>query len=92
MSDFVKPEEIIVDDFVLRSIPATMEYAQMVYDIFVADADTFRRWFNGGMYKSVDEVLTNYQNKAKNSFHTAPPFQFTIRTLAHKSLIYPSQK
>ena len=66
MSDFVKSEEIIVDDFVLRPIPATMEYAQKVYDIFVADADTFRRWFNGGMYKSVDEVLTNYQNKANN--------------------------
>ncbi len=66
MSEFVKPEEIIVDNFVLRPIPATKEYAQMIYDIFVADTETFRHWFHGGMWKSADEVLAYYQNKAKN--------------------------
>jgi len=66
MSEFTKPEKIIVDSLVLRPIPATKEYAQMIYDIFVADTETFRYWFHGGMWKSADEVLTYYKNKEKN--------------------------
>ena len=63
---FTKPKEIIVDNFVLRPIPATKEYAQIVYDIFTTDSDTFKHWFEGGMWKSIDEVLEYYQSKEKN--------------------------
>lgn len=63
MSGFIKPEQIIVDDFILHPIPATAEYANMIYDIFTSDIDNFRYWFNGGMWKSVEEVLQYYQNK-----------------------------
>ncbi len=65
MSDFIKPEKIIVEDFVLRQIPATKDFAEEIYDIFIEDADTFKHWFNGGMWKSVEDVLKYYQNKSQ---------------------------
>lgn len=59
----MKPKEITVDEFVLRPIPATDKYAQMIYDIFMADKETFKHWFHGGMWKSVDEILQYYQKR-----------------------------
>lgn len=59
-------EPIIVDDFVLRQIPATLEYAQIIYDIFAEDAETFKFWMNGGVRDSVGEVLAYYEKRAQN--------------------------
>ena len=42
-------EQIVVDDFILKQIPGTQEFAQKIYDIFMADIDTFKHWFEGGM-------------------------------------------
>ena len=50
-------EPIIVDDLTLKQIPGNQEFAQQIYDIFISDSDTFKHWFEGGMWKSVDEVL-----------------------------------
>lgn len=59
-------EQIKIDDFVLQQIPDTQELAQQIYDIFTSDIDTFKHWFEGGMWKSVDEVLQYYQKRLKN--------------------------
>ena len=59
-------EQIIIDDLILKQIPGTVEYAQQIYDIFTSDIDTFKHWFEGGMWKDVDDVLTYYKNKEQN--------------------------
>ena len=59
----IKPSEIKVDNFVLKQIPATPEYAKQIYDIFHADPDSFKYWMEYGLYKDVDEVLEEYKNK-----------------------------
>lgn len=58
-------EIITVDDLTLKQIPGNQEFAQQIYDIFISDSDTFKHWFEGGMWKSVDEVLKYYQAKEK---------------------------
>ena len=60
-------EPIIIDDLTLKQIPGTQEFAQEIYDIFTKDTDTFKHWFEGGMWKSVDEVQKYYQNRALNN-------------------------
>lgn len=60
-------DSIIIDDLTLKQIPGTQEFAQKIYDIFTEDVNTFKYWFNGGMWKSVDEVQKYYQNKAQNN-------------------------
>ena len=60
-------EYITVDNFVLKQIPANQKFAQEIYDIFTNDQDTFKHWFEGGMWKSVDDVLTYYQRKKQNN-------------------------
>jgi ribosomal-protein-serine acetyltransferase len=59
-------EPIIVDDFVLRQVPPTNEYAQIIYDIFTEDAEIFKFWMNGGVRDSVDDVLAYYKKRAQN--------------------------
>ena len=59
-------EPIIVDDLTLKQIPGTQEFAQVIYDIFTKDANTFKYWLDGGMWKSVDEAQKYYQNRAQN--------------------------
>lgn len=54
---------IIVDDLILKVIPVTEEYAQIIYDIFSDDVDTFKYWLNGEIYKSVSDVLKKYQDR-----------------------------
>lgn len=54
---------ITVDDLKLKQIPGTQEFAHQIYDIFIADSGAFKHWFEGGMWKSVDEVLKYYQGK-----------------------------
>lgn len=61
----MKPNEIVVGDMTLRAIPATEKYAQMIYDIFMADTETFKHWFHGGMWKSADEILQYYQKRSQ---------------------------
>lgn len=56
-------ETITVDDLTLKQIPSEQEFAQQIYDIFISDSDTFKHWFEGSMWKSVDEVLKYYQDK-----------------------------
>ena len=56
---------ITVDDLKLKQIPGTQEFAHQIYDIFIADSGAFKHWFEGGMWKSVDEVLKYYQAKEK---------------------------
>ena len=60
-------EPIIVDDLTLKLIPGTQEFAQEIYDIFTKDANTFKYWLDGGMWKSVDEAQKYYQNRAQNN-------------------------
>ena len=60
-------EPIIVDDLILKQIPGTQEFAQKIYDIFTEDVSTFKHWFEGGMWKSVDEVQKYYQNQLQNN-------------------------
>lgn len=60
-------EPIIVDDLTLKQIPGTQEFAQKIYDMFTEDTNTFKHWFEGGMWKSVDEVQKYYQNRAQDS-------------------------
>lgn len=55
--DFVKPEQIIVDDLVLRPIPDTMEYAKIIYDIFSDDIPGMLFWMGGYVYSSPEDVL-----------------------------------
>ena len=59
----LRNKKIKVGEYILMTVPATMEYAQQIYDIFISDSDTFKHWFEGGMWKSVDEVLKYYQAK-----------------------------
>lgn len=59
--------QITVGDFILKQIPGTQENAQEIYDIFTTDSNTFKHWFEGGMWQSVNEVLQYYQNKAQNN-------------------------
>ena len=59
----VKPAEIKVDEFILRQMPATPEYAKQIFDIFHEDPDSFKYWMEYGIYKSVDEVLEEYKSK-----------------------------
>lgn len=66
MIAFVKPKQIIVGEYVLKPVPATPEYAQIIYDMFMVDIETFKHWFDGGMWRSVDEVLACYQKKESN--------------------------
>jgi RimJ/RimL family protein N-acetyltransferase len=67
MSEFIKPEKIIIGDFVLKQIPGTPKFAKEIYDIFTTDSDTFKHWFDGGMWKSVDEVEKYYYDKSQNN-------------------------
>ena len=57
------PDEIYVDRFVLKPIPANLHYAQKIFDIFNEDTDGFRFWMEYGLYKNVDEVLAEYKTK-----------------------------
>jgi RimJ/RimL family protein N-acetyltransferase len=61
--DAVKPSEIIVNDFILKMIPATNEYAQQIFDIFQEDPDGFKYWLEYSSYKNADEVLEEYKHK-----------------------------
>ena len=58
-----KPYEIKIDNFVLKPIPVTMEYAKQIFDIFHEDPDSFKYWMEYGFYKNVDEVLEEYKHK-----------------------------
>lgn len=60
-------KQIFIDAFVLQPIPATREYAEQIYNIFTNDADSFKYWFDGGCYNSIDEVLKNYQKQTQNT-------------------------
>ena len=62
-NDIIKPLEIKVDEYVLRQIPATMEMAQQIYDIFHESPETFKYWMEYGLYQSPEEVLKEYQTK-----------------------------
>ena len=64
--DAVKPLEIKVDDFILKQIPATMEYAKQIFDIFHEDSETFKYWMEYGLYNTPEEVLKEYENKYKD--------------------------
>ena len=57
-----KPEQIIVDEYVLKPIPATPEFAKLIFDINQEDVERFKHWMNGGKYTSVDKVLDFYKN------------------------------
>ena len=59
--------QIIIDDLVLKPIPATQEFAQEIYDIFTSDVDSFKYWLGGEMCTSVDDVLHKYQEQLQNS-------------------------
>lgn len=61
-----RPKEIKVRKFVLKPIPATKHYAKQIFDIFHEDADAFKFWMEYGLYKNIDEVLTEYKNKNKD--------------------------
>ena len=63
MSEFSKPEKIIVDDLLLKSIPATKEYAQQIFDSFHEDEPGFKFWMEDGIYKTVQDVLNAYKTK-----------------------------
>ena len=58
-----KPSEIKVNEFVLKQIPATLEYAKQIFDIFHEDPDNFKYWMEYGLYKDVNEVLEEYKQK-----------------------------
>lgn len=55
--DFVKPEQITVDDFVLKPVPATVEYAKIIYDIFSDDISGMLFWMCGYRYGEPEDVL-----------------------------------
>ncbi len=55
--DFVKPEQINVDDLVLRPVPETTEYANIIYDIFSEDVPGMLLWLGGSVYSSPEDVL-----------------------------------
>lgn len=57
-----KPEQIIVDEYVLKPIPAAPEFAKLIFDINQEDVEGFKHWMNGGKYTSVDKVLDFYKN------------------------------
>ena len=58
-----KPEKIIVDNFILKQIPATQKYAQQIFDAFHEDEPSFRYWMEDGIYKNVTDVLNAYKTK-----------------------------
>ena len=62
----IKPAEIQVDEFTLKQIPATLEYAKQIFDIFHEDPESFKYWMEYGLYKNPEEVLEEYQNKYKD--------------------------
>ena len=61
-----RPKEIKVKKFILKPIPATLRRAKQIFDIFHDDPDGFKYWMEYGLYKNVDEVLTEYKNKNKD--------------------------
>ncbi len=66
MTDTVKPEQITVDEYVLKPIPATPEFAKLIFDIYDSDKENFRFIRSGYDYKSVDEVLNQYKNSRQD--------------------------
>lgn len=65
--EILKNKKISVADFDLIKIPVNIENAKTIYDIFLDDIDTFKYWFDGGMWKSEDEVLKYYQDKEQDN-------------------------
>ena len=59
-----KPEQIVVGEYVLKPIPATLEFAKLIFDIYDSDKESFRFIRSGYDYKSVDEVLNQYNNSS----------------------------
>ncbi len=58
-----KPEKIIVDNFILKQIPATQKYAQQIFDAFHEDEQSFKYWAEDGIYGTVADVLNAYKTK-----------------------------
>lgn len=58
---------ITIGDLVLQPIPATQQFAEEIYDIFSADTDSFKYWFDGEICKSADDILHKYQEQSQNS-------------------------
>lgn len=56
------PEIIHIDDFILQPIPATMEYAQFLFDTCDTDKDGFKFWMLGEPFVDVNEVCVMQQN------------------------------
>lgn len=73
MADNKKPEQIIVDEYVLKPVPATPEFAKLIYDIHASDRDGFKYIMHGKDYKSADEVLHTLTTSRKDddSWHFA---------------------
>lgn len=68
-----KPDQIIVEDYVLKPVPATPEFAKLIFDIHVSDRDGFKYIMHGKDYESVDEVLHTLTTSRKDddSWHFA---------------------
>ena len=61
-----KPEQIIVGEYVLKPIPAKPEFAELIFNIYDSDKESFRFIRSGYDYKSVDEVLNQYKNSRQD--------------------------
>ena len=55
--EFVQPEQITVGELVLRPVPATIEYAKFIYDIFSDDISGMLFWMCGYRYGEPEDVL-----------------------------------
>ena len=56
----LKNEKIKIGEYVLMVIPATMKYAQEIFDIMNNDADNMIFWMPDGLFESPEYVLLSY--------------------------------
>ncbi len=61
MADF--PNNIVCGRYLLKSVPATFEMAQQIFDIYDSDAENMIFWMPNGLYKSPEEVLLDYSRR-----------------------------
>ena len=61
MADF--PNNIVCGRYLLKSVPATFEMAQQIFDIYDSDSENMIFWMPNGLYKSPEEVLLDYSRR-----------------------------
>ena len=62
----LKTKELKVKGFVLKQVPATIEYAKEIYKAFNNDAKNMIFWMPDGIFKSPEQTLISYYQRNRS--------------------------